>query len=314
MITKSCEDTGSTMELSNRSWDAPQICKGARALSGRRRRNQRSPGCVVERFLCPLSSASPWFTASCCRDGTLAVIQPLWTRKLPRFHQCLKGFRQFTPARTRRAMPASVWEGIATQLAHINHPHMAAFILILLVKLHASVRASGIEKERSCPTACATSSVWVDRDPKLPESAMGRSLWISNGFSGSTSSRPHSKRETWKKISEFRLPCSSKNIQECNRRFGTQRHDDVPNAPQWSQHRSGARFQNFAISAETRSVESVQQCHKIRRKQSSGDRLPLSPAHTPKQAGNTRATCRGIVDKATSSPAAHERMAGGTYD
>ena len=56
-----------------------------------RRQNRRSPGCVVERFLCPLSSASPWFTASCCRDGSLAVIQPLWSRKFPRFHGCLKG-------------------------------------------------------------------------------------------------------------------------------------------------------------------------------------------------------------------------------
>ena len=106
---------------------------------------------------------------------------------------------------------------------------------------------------------------------------------------------------------EFRLPCSSKNIQECNRRFGTQRHDYVPNAPQWSQHRSGARFQDFARSAETKSVESVQQCHKTRQKQSSGDRLPLSP---PKQAGNTRATCRGIVNKAIASRAAHKRITG----
>ena len=33
--TKSCENTGSTTELSSRSWDAPQICNGARAPSGR---------------------------------------------------------------------------------------------------------------------------------------------------------------------------------------------------------------------------------------------------------------------------------------
>ena len=36
-----------------------------------------------------------------------------------------------------------------------SHPHVA---------VHASVRASGIEKERSCPTAGATSPVLVDRD------------------------------------------------------------------------------------------------------------------------------------------------------
>ena len=56
-----------------------------------------------------------------------------WSRNLPRFHRCSKEWRQFTPALTRRAMPAPVWEGIATQLTLLDHPHMAAFILILLV-------------------------------------------------------------------------------------------------------------------------------------------------------------------------------------
>ena len=44
--------------------------------------------------------------------------------------------------------------------------------------------------------------------------------------------------------------------------------------------------------------------------QSSGGRLPLSPSHTPKQAGNIRATCRGIVDRAIANPSAHKRMTG----
>ena len=35
---KSCEDTRSTTELSNRFCDVPQISKGARGPSGRRRR------------------------------------------------------------------------------------------------------------------------------------------------------------------------------------------------------------------------------------------------------------------------------------
>ena len=39
-------------------------------------------------------------------------------------------------------------------------------------------------------------------------------------------------------------------------------------------------------------------------------RIPLSPAPAPRQAGNTRATCRGVVDKPTASPAAHTRMTG----
>ena len=72
------------------------------------------------------------------------------------------------------------------------HPHFDC-------NLHASVRASGIEKERSCPTARATSPLLVDCaklecPPKLG-SAMSRPLWTSAGFNGSTSSCPHSKQE-----------------------------------------------------------------------------------------------------------------------
>ena len=56
---KSCEGTRSTREVSNRPWDVPQICKGARAPHGRRQRSRRCPGCVFERLLSPVSSASP---------------------------------------------------------------------------------------------------------------------------------------------------------------------------------------------------------------------------------------------------------------
>ena len=57
-------------------------------------------------------------------------------------------------------------------------------------------------------------------------------------------------------------------------------------------------------------MKSFQQCHKIRHEQPPGGRLPLSPAPTPKQAGDSRATCRGTVDRATASPPTHKRMAG----
>ena len=46
--------------------------------------------------------------------------------KQPKNHRCLTVWRQLTPARTRRAMPALVWKSIATQLAVLNHPHVAA--------------------------------------------------------------------------------------------------------------------------------------------------------------------------------------------
>ena len=62
---------------------------------------------------------------------------------------------------------------------------------------------------------------------------------------------------------------------------------------QWSQHRPGAGFQYSARSARNE-----------------GGRLPLSPAPAPRQAGNTRATCRGNAVNATTSPAPHKRLTG----
>ena len=100
------------------------------------------------------------------RGGSL----PLWDQNTSEVHRCSKELRQLTLARTQRAMPAPVWEGIATQLALHNHLHRAAFILV--------------------PT-CVRQSFW--QFPKLEylprqESAMGQSLWISAGFTGSTCS------------------------------------------------------------------------------------------------------------------------------
>ena len=57
-------------------------------------------------------------------------------------------------------------------------------------------------------------------------------------------------------------------------------------------------------------MESVQQCRKIREKQSSGKRLPLPVHHAPKQTGNTRATCRGIMGRTFVHPPAHKRITG----
>ena len=69
--------------------------------------------------------------------------------------------------------------------------------------------------------------------------------------------------------------------QYCSRRqtdaLGPQRHDSVPNTSQRSQHRLNAGFQ--ILSA-------------------------------PKQSGNTRVTCRGVVDKAFADPVVQKRMTG----
>ena len=117
--TVECEDTRSTMELS----------KGRPSNFVKGDEDVEIDGALVaysKRLLCPGSLASPWLTPSCCRDRSLAVIQSLWVQKLVRFHQCLKEWRQLA-----HAWP--VWEGIATQLILLNHPHMAAIIFILLV-------------------------------------------------------------------------------------------------------------------------------------------------------------------------------------
>ena len=77
-----------------------------------------------------------------------------------------------------------------------------------------------------------------------------------------------------------------------NRRFGTQRSDQVPNASQWNQHRSSTGSRQSARIPKTKSV------------------TPFSLVSAPKQSGNTGATCRGVVDQAMADPAVHKRMIG----
>ena len=90
---------------------------------------------------------------------------------------------------------------------------------------------------------------------------------------------------------EFRLPCSSKHIQDCNRHFGTQRHDYVPSI--WCAVSELCKKCSDEVSGTLSGT--------TKKKQSSGGRLALSPAPTPKQTGNTRATA---------SPTAHKCMTG----
>ena len=58
-------------------WQVPQVWKEARVPTGWKRQSQRCLDCVSERMLCLGFPVPPWFTAFCCRDGSLAVIQPL---------------------------------------------------------------------------------------------------------------------------------------------------------------------------------------------------------------------------------------------
>ena len=116
------------------------------------------------------------------------------------------------------------------------HPHVAG-------NVHASVRASGIEKEGSCPAACATSPMLVGRDRSFRNWSIYQyksPRWVGPhkstlAFMGQQALVP---AEVWKfgeADPEFPLPCS-KIVQGGNRRFGT-RHDHVAHTSQWSQHR-----------------------------------------------------------------------------
>ena len=139
------------------------------------------------------------------------------SRNFLRFHQCLKG----VPATRTCAHPTS---NVGTSLGRITgqlHPSQSSPCGSVRPHLagvvHASVRALGVEKEGYCSSACATSPTVVGRDRTFRNCRAPR--WV------------------------------------CSRGPLLASIDHVPNAPDWSQHRSGARFRNVARSAKTRSVE-----------------------------------------------------------
>ena len=140
-MEKSCEDTRNATESSNRSWDVPLICKGASAL----------PVCFVQGVQHHHGSQ------------LLAAVMERWppfshcgSSKLSRSLRCLKVWRHLKHART--TSNAYTKMGKHFNITHFSqsssygsvHQHFAG-------NVHASVRASGIDKEGSCQTACATS-------------------------------------------------------------------------------------------------------------------------------------------------------------
>ena len=121
------------------------------------------------------------------------------SRILPRFHYCLKGWRQLTQDLVPRLVPP-------------------------LLCLSAVIAAS---------------EIGMTTKKKGPR-------WV--GPHG-----PHVGEENL----EFRLPCSSKDVRHSNRFSGAQPHVHVPNASQWGQHRSGARFQYSGRSAKPKWMTSL---------------------------------------------------------
>ena len=131
---KCCEGTRSTAESSRRSWKVPQVCIQAHASSGRRRRNRRGLGRVFQRWLCPESSSS-WFTASCCCDGLLAFIRPLWvwkTFEVPPVFECVATAHTCTHS-TSTACTSLGRHCNTTRLSQSSscgsvHPHLAGHV------------------------------------------------------------------------------------------------------------------------------------------------------------------------------------------
>ena len=192
----------------------------------------------------------------------MADIQPLWVQetfevpsmseRVAATHSCA----QRKHCSTAHPPPSSPYGSV--------HLHFARDV-------HASVTASDIEKEGSCPTACATFPILVGRDRSVRNWSIYQDRsprWVG----------PH-----------------------------------VPNTSQWSPRRSGAVFQNHARSPKTRSVETFQQCHKIRQERSLGgrgqqrDQWHQSLFRPLRNNWETLATCPGVI---VQCPAAHKRMTG----
>ena len=219
----------------------PLVPMSARVMCGRRHHRLRMlvdhfdvSTCKVGFENVEIDAALAAYSNDCFVQGVhhhrgsqlLAAVMDRWpscsrfrSRKLPRFLRCWKEWRPLTPARTRRAMLVPEWEGISV------HPHFAG-------NLH-SVRASGIEKEGSCPTACATSPMLVDRGIR-DGSVLIDQRWLQwvNKLLPALKAGNH-----WNlgQLAAANMFLSATDT------IGTQQHDYVPNMSQLSQHRSGFR-------------------------------------------------------------------------
>ena len=98
---------------------------------------------------------------------------------------------------------------------------------------------------------------------------------------------------------EFRLPYSSNNIQDCNRHF----------ALHHTRH-SGASIGCAVSEACKKCKDEVSGRRSAVSQGTTKAVVGLAPAPAPRQAGITRATCRGDADKATASPAVRKRTTG----
>ena len=115
----------------------------------------------------------------------LAAVVDCWpsfslfgSRKLPRFHRCLKGLRQLTTARIRRAMPAFVWEEIVSLPSLLTPLLMAAFAIISVATYVRPSVFLATEKQRSSPSTDAVAPLLVDRGRCFRDEYVNSQRWI----------------------------------------------------------------------------------------------------------------------------------------
>ena len=227
--------------------DVPQVCFEAHASCGRRRRNRRCPGRVFQRLLCPGSSPSQWFTASCCSDGSLAVLQPLRLQKTSAVPSMVEGAATtHTGAHPTSNAGTSLGRHCSTTHFYQSspcgsvHAHFAGDV-------HACIRAPGTEKE-GCPTAGAISPMLVCRDRSFRNWSVYQDRGPRRVGPGSSSSCPGSRRGLQRTASGISIILLQ---QRCSRQQRTPRHS--PPRPCAQTRHSGDsidRFCGFRIVQE----------------------------------------------------------------
>ena len=210
------------------------------------------------------------------------------SRKLPRFHRCLSGWRQLTPARSRRAMPAPVWEGIAVQLTFLNQPLRAAFILISLVTYMRPSELLALRNKDRVPPLLPLLPCWSVVIAAF-ETAVSAKTWSPRWVGPHVPTLASMGQQALAPAEELDIPEAT----DLEFRFTLQRRTCSKLQPtlwnlsgmtmhrtrhRWIQHRSCVRgFRTLQEVQKRGQWRALQQCRKIRQKQSPGGRPPLFP-------------------------------------
>ena len=190
-------------------------------------------------------------------------------------------------------------------------------ILILLVTYMRPSELLALRKKDLVPPACATSPVLVDHDRSFRNWSIYQdrnSRWVSPRGQSlvSMGQQALARTEVWifgRLDLYFDYPASAK-------LFKTATALGISGMTMYQTRHSGAsidRLRGFRTlhkvqkRGQQRAFSRVTRYAKCSRLTAHYNALP---APTPGQAGNTSATCRGIIDNASASPAAHKRMTG----